>query len=47
MRRMATLLVTAALALSLSACATMQKDETTRVKCPACGYEFTAPMGGA
>jgi hypothetical protein len=48
MKRLAYLLVTTLMALSLSACATMQKEEgTARVKCPACGYVFTSPMGGA
>ncbi len=37
------LLVLFAATLSLSACATMDKGETQRVKCPACGYEFDAP----
>ncbi|MBE0598385.1 MAG: hypothetical protein IH614_14040 [Desulfuromonadales bacterium] len=46
MRKLMSLLVTGVLALSLSACATAPKSDTTRVKCPACGYEFTAPMGG-
>lgn len=31
------------LVLSLSACAVTSKQGTTRVKCPACGYEFDTP----
>jgi len=31
------------LAVSLSACATTKGGEMTKVKCPACGYEFEAP----
>lgn len=46
MKRTFTLLVTAIMAISLSACAA-PKNEATRVKCPACGYEFQVPMGGA
>jgi len=34
------------LAVSLSACAAT-KGGTTKIKCPACGYEFEAPVGGA
>lgn len=30
--------------LSLVACAGMSKDDKVRVKCPACGYEFDAPV---
>ncbi len=31
--------------LSLSACAGVSKNgEQARVKCPACGYEFEAPV---
>jgi hypothetical protein len=38
----ASLLTVLMLVASLTACAT-PRDETTRVKCPACGYEFDAP----
>lgn len=35
------------LALTLSACAGAGKlTEREQIKCPACGYEFEAPMGG-
>lgn len=43
MKKLFSMLLVAMLALSLSACAAMKKPETTRVKCPACGYEFDAP----
>jgi len=29
---------------SLSACAGKSADDKVRVKCPACGYEFDAPV---
>jgi hypothetical protein len=32
------------LALSLSACIGSGDDDKMRVKCPACGYEFDAPI---
>jgi hypothetical protein len=28
---------------TLTACAATKKAEATRIKCPACGYEFEAP----
>ena len=43
MKRLISFVLLAVLALSLSACAGMGKQETSRVKCPACGYEFDAP----
>lgn len=43
MKRLISLMLLAVLALSLSACAGMGKKETSRVKCPACGYEFATP----
>lgn len=46
MKKLMTLLMVAVLALSLSACAGMKKEEKARVKCPACGYEFEQPMPG-
>ena len=30
--------------LSLVACAGTKGDQKVRVKCPACGYEFDAPI---
>lgn len=45
MKRIVTVLLVAMFALSVSACAP-KKDEKVQVKCPACGYEFDAPMGG-
>jgi len=32
------------LVMSLAACATTKGGEGMKVKCPACGYEFDAPM---
>ena len=43
MKKLISFVLVAMLALSLSACAGMGKKEATRVKCPACGYEFDAP----
>ncbi|AMV73904.1 hypothetical protein JCM30471_23240 [Desulfuromonas carbonis] len=43
MRKLVTLVLMTMLALSLTACAGMGKKEATRVKCPACGYEFEVP----
>ena len=44
MKKLMTLMMVAVMAFSLSACAGMQKKEQARVKCPACGYEFEAPV---
>lgn len=43
MKQLVSLLIVAVLALSLTACATSGKDKV-RTKCPACGYEFDAPI---
>lgn len=43
MRKLVSLVLMTMLALSLTACAGMGKKEATRVKCPACGYEFEVP----
>ena len=43
MKKLISLVLLTLLAISLTACAGMKKEETTRVKCPACGYEFDAP----
>jgi len=43
MRKVVSLVLATMLAISLSACASMSKKEGTRVKCPACGYEFEVP----
>lgn len=43
MNRLISFVLLAILALSLSACAGVGKKETSRVKCPACGYEFDSP----
>jgi len=39
------LLISSLLAVALLAgCATTGKTSTTKVKCPACGYQFEVPM---
>ena len=43
MRKVLSLVLATVMVMSLSACAGMGKQETSRVKCPACGYEFDAP----
>lgn len=43
MKGLISLVLLAVLTLSLSACATTAKQGTTRIKCPACGYEFDNP----
>jgi len=43
MKGLISFLLLAVLALSLSACAGVAKQGTSRVKCPACGYEFDTP----
>ena len=43
MKPILTLLVAIVLSLSLAACATTGSTGATKVKCPACGYEFTTP----
>ena len=45
MKKLITLVLMVLFAASVVACAPA-KAEKTRVKCPACGYEFEAPMGG-
>lgn len=46
MKKLVSLALVSLLALSLSACATMKGGEASRVKCPACGYEFEVPVEG-
>jgi hypothetical protein len=46
LKRLTSLLTALMLAVSLAACATTPRDESIRVKCPACGYEFDAPSDG-
>ena len=43
MKKLVSLLLMAVLAFTLAACATGGKDKV-RTKCPACGYEFEAPI---
>ena len=43
MRKLVSLFLAATLVLALSACASVGKKGVTRVKCPACGYEFEVP----
>jgi hypothetical protein len=42
MKKAVLLVLLCCLAFAFSACAPV-KTEKTRVKCPACGYEFDAP----
>lgn len=47
MKRLTAFVAAVLLAMSVAGCATSAKSgEDARVKCPACGYEFEAPMGG-
>ena len=46
MKKLISLVLMVMFTVSLAACAPAGKQGTTRVKCPACGYEFEAPMGG-
>jgi len=46
LKRLTSLLTALMLVVSLAACATAPRDESIRVKCPACGYEFDAPSDG-
>jgi hypothetical protein len=46
MKKLISLVLLVLFAVSVSACAPAKKEKT-RVKCPACGYEFEVPMGGA
>lgn len=43
MKKLISFVLLAVLAVSLSACAGVGKKETSRIKCPACGYEFSTP----
>lgn len=43
MKKALSVLLIGLFALSLAACAQNAGDEKTRVKCPACGYEFDVP----
>jgi hypothetical protein len=45
MKKLISLVLLVLFAVSVSACAPAKKEKT-RVKCPACGYEFEVPMGG-
>ncbi len=42
MKKLVTLLIVMVMAVSLSAC-TATKGGAAKVKCPACGYEFSTP----
>lgn len=46
MKKMLSVVLVTAIALSLAACAATSGGEKMRVKCPACGYEFQAPASG-
>jgi len=43
MKKLISVLLVGMLALSLAACAQKAGSDKTRVKCPACGYEFDVP----
>lgn len=43
MKKLFSMLLVTLLALSFAACAPVKKEKV-RVKCPACGYEFEAPI---
>lgn len=44
MKKVLTGTLAALMILSLVACAGTSGDRKVRVKCPACGYEFDAPI---
>ena len=44
MKKVFTGALTVLMILSLMACAGTSGDKKVRVKCPACGYEFDAPI---
>jgi hypothetical protein len=44
MKKVFTSALTVIMLLSLVACAGTKGDQKVRVKCPACGYEFDAPI---
>ncbi len=46
MKKLVSLLLVVLFAVSAVGCAKFRADEKTRVKCPACGYEFEMPAGG-
>ncbi|MCM2265465.1 MAG: hypothetical protein NDI73_09790 [Desulfuromonadales bacterium] len=46
MKAVFTLIVTALLFVGLTGCATTSATGATKVKCPACGHEFTPPAVG-
>lgn len=43
MKKLATWILIALVAFSVSACASMGSGSGTKVKCPSCGYEFEVP----
>jgi hypothetical protein len=44
MKKVFTSALTIIMLLSLVACTGTKGDQKVRVKCPACGYEFDAPI---
>jgi len=44
MKKVFTGMLAVMMILSLVACVGTSKDPKVRVKCPACGYEFDAPI---
>lgn len=47
MRKLAVVLLMMSLLATLAACATTSSKDKVRIKCPACGYEFDAPVDPA
>ncbi len=45
MKKMLLLTVALLLAASLTACVRNGQEPQTKLKCPACGYEFEVPQG--
>lgn len=41
MKKLMNIAIASILAISLFACASMQGNGTSKVKCPKCGHEFT------
>jgi len=46
MKKIASIMLIAMLGISLAACATHKGAAGSKVKCPACGYEFMVPEEG-
>lgn len=46
MKRLGSLVLVGLLAFALAGCATLNRDEPVRLKCPACGHGFGLPKEG-